>query len=224
LVLRRFYFGECNKVMNRSRPAGFLLLLAVSSLAAAATRPEIGEVTRVQGQASASFGGETRVLAAGDAIYFRDLLSTGRAARLSVRLDDGSTLRLGENARLSADSFVFPPERGLSRLRIQVPLGAFLFQGGEVEDAPRAKVEIRAPVATLGIRGTQVWGGRLLDGDYGVLVVDGEVEVRNSAGMVGLGPREGTRIKGVDTPPAAAKVWAEPLVREAFGTVAFPGE
>ena len=210
--------------MGRVRLVILATLLAVGSVSMAADRPAVGGVDRVEGAATASFQHDARALDAGDAVYFRDLLATGDEARLQVLLGDGSTLRLGANARLLVDEFVYPPERGLSRLRLQVPAGAFQFRGGRVEEAPRSSVEIRTPAATLGIRGTLVWGGTLDDGDYGVLVLAGEVEVRNAAGAVVLGTGEGTRISAPGMPPTAAKRWADSLVRQAMATVSFPDE
>ena len=62
-------------------------------------------------------------------------------------------------------------------MTVKVAQGAFLFVGGKVEDPSGGNVVIKTAVGTLGVRETTVWGGHI-DGGYGVLVLDGEVEVK----------------------------------------------
>ncbi len=206
--------------MYRLRLLLLMGLMALSGDGVALERPNVGDVKRVQGAATASYSDQSRALAAGATVFFQDLLATGDRARLQVALHDGSALRLGANARLLVDAFVYPPERGLGRLRFRVPAGPFLFEGGRVEDAARPDVQIRTPAATLGIRGTRVWGGEI-DGEYGVLVLAGEVEVRNGVGAVLLRRGEGTRLPAPDSAPTEPVVWGDAKVRRALDMVSF---
>ena len=96
--------------------------------------------------------------------------------------------------------------------------GAFLFVGGKVEYVPNADVTITTPTATLGIRGTQVWGG-LIDDGYGVLTLEGEVIVTNAAGSVTLTAGEGTMLSGPNEPPGEVKTWPQEKVIRALDTI-----
>ncbi|MHB2169158.1 FecR family protein [Alsobacter sp. R-9] len=198
---------------------GFMIaaLLAVSEPTHAQT-VAIGAVTAVQADATASRqGGRTRPLEPGGQVFFRDTLRTGQGARLATELDDGTTLTLGENAALSVDAFVYDPARPRGRLVARSLRGAFLFVGGLVEKTPSPRVEVRTPLATLGVRGTTVWGGPI-DGAYGVLVLEGRVEVRTRQGAVTLERGQGTTLRPRRSPEAPV-VWGQDKVRRAIASV-----
>lgn len=190
------------------------------SVWAADGRSVVGTVTKTQGLCSAEHAESSRDLEIGNLIHFQDLLRTGPDARLASRLADGSELTLGENASLRVDEFVYTPDEGGGRLDIEALQGPFLFLGGRLDGDAEASVTIRTRVGTLGIRGTQVWGGAI-DGAFGVLVLEGRVTVVNDAGDVVLGPGEGTMIEGPESPPGAPKNWPEEKVQRALESVSF---
>lgn len=186
----------------------------------AGERPRVGDVERLEREATATYERETRRLDVNDAVLFRDLLETRGQARLAVALVDGTMLTLGENASLRIDEFVYEPENKTGKLGLSVLEGAFLFVGGETENMQDSQVKIDTAVGTLGVRGTTVWGGRI-DGSFGVLVVEGRVTVRNDAGEVSLEAGEGTMIDAMDAAPSAPKMWPEEKVQRARQTVSF---
>jgi hypothetical protein len=56
------------------------------------------------------------------------------------------------------------------------------------------KITVATPVAALAVRGTEFWAGPI-DGQYGVLLLHGKVDVSNRAGAVRLSsPGIGTDI------------------------------
>lgn len=201
-------------------PVVIFCAVVVPAAHGAGERPGVGNVDRVQPQATATYDAETRTLDVDNEVFYEDLLETGAGARLAVTLADGTDLTLGENASLRIDSFVYLPEGRTGKLGVTVLEGAFLFVGGETETKEHSRVEIETPVATLGVRGTTVWGGRI-DGSFGVLVTEGQVTVRNQAGELNLGPGQGTQIEAVDALPSPAKTWPEAKVQRALATVRF---
>ncbi|MGD9536779.1 MAG: FecR domain-containing protein [Alphaproteobacteria bacterium] len=188
---------------------------------AAKPRPEVGRVDRVQGNVQAFYADQVRSLGEGAAVYLDDRLSTDEGARLLVRLADETELTLGENADLVVDSFVYDPGAGKGGLLLDSLKGAFLFVGGLVEDQSGADVRIKTPVATLGIRGTTAWGGPI-DGQFGVLVLDGVVTVSNGAGEVTLTQGMGTSLRRAADAPGEPKRWPDEKVSRAIATVSFP--
>jgi hypothetical protein len=196
-----------------------LLLILLLPLADARTR--VGAVEKVENSASASYRENNRRLHKGAAILFEDLLRTGAQSRLSVILADGSDLTLGENAQLLVDDFVYVPQNRAGKLALKALQGAFLFIGGKVEYVPDAEVSITTPVATLGIRGTTVWGG-LIDDGYGILTLDGVVTVTNNAGSVTLNSGEGSMLTSIDEPPGAPVQWSQDKTFRAIGMIRFP--
>jgi hypothetical protein len=150
---------------------------------------------------------------------FQDKLRTGAESRLEAKLEDGTVLTLGANARMTVDEFVYRPGAEGGKLALTVSQGAFLFVGGKIEGPTGGNVAIRTPVGTLGVRGTTVWGGPI-DGGYGVLVLRGEVEVTTPNGAVTLHAGQGTMVRANQTPEGAGP-WPEGRVRHAVATISF---
>jgi hypothetical protein len=199
--------------------AAILGAILFAALPAVAAEPEqVGKVDKVQGEASAYQQSQRRSLAPAADVLYQDRLRTGASARLQATLKDGSQLTLGENGSLTVDDFVYKPGRRGGTLAIKVR-GAFLFVGGKVESPRGGNVTIDTPIGTLGVRGTTVWGGRV-DGGYGVIVLDGQVEVKTLKGTVILNKGQGTMVWGTDG-PAKPGPWPERRVNKAVATITF---
>ncbi len=192
-------------------------VLAATALPALAEN--VGRVDHVENSVTAESAGVRRALAVSDALDRADVLTSGAAARLQATLADDTRITLGENAVLRVDAFAFDPEAGEGRLALDVLAGTFLFVGGRVEDVPGASVSVTTPFATMGIRGTTVWGGPL-DGAFAVYVDEGEVTVTNAGQTVTLGPGEGTTITDPASVPGPVTSWPEDRIARALATVA----
>lgn len=98
--------------------------------------------------------------------------------------------------------------------------GSFRLISGALKH--REDTKIITPVATIGIRGTDVWGG-VIDGAFSVLLMEGEVSVTTNGGTVLLDtPGTGTTVTASDTAPAEPVVWADARIQRALATVTFP--
>jgi len=211
------------RVSRWVRAAGLAALLAlILPLTAWSTDPrlQIGVVERLQGEAEAVFGDEVRALAVQAPVYLDDKLVTRAGARMLLRLADDTESKMGQNATLVVDNYVYDPAKAKGAIIVNALAGAFLFKGGKIEQQENAEAKIVTTVATLGIRGTTVWGGEI-DGQYGVLVSDGEVTVTNEGGTVHLTTGLGTSISGPDAAPGPAKRWPSEKVARAIATVEF---
>lgn len=194
------------------------VLFGAMTPALAAPEP-IGVVEKVQADASASQGGDIRALAPAGPVLFKDKFRTGPGARLEAKLDDGTVLTLGEKGRMTVDEFVYKPGYLGGAMSVKVAQGAFLFVGGKIEGPTGGNVVIETPVGTMGVRGTTVWGGRI-DGGYGVLVLDGEVEVTTKRGTVLLKKDQGTMVYAGKAPMDAG-AWPEDRTKRAVQTISF---
>ena len=202
----------------RGLPAS-IAIIALGVGAAAAEPAAIGAVDKLQGQADATQAERTRGLAVDAELLFRDRCHSGAGARLQATLKDGTKLTMGENATLTIDEFVYKPGQSAGELSVKVAKGAFLYVGGLVEGEPGAKVQIRTPVAALGVRGTTVWGGPI-DKGYGVFVLNGEVTVTGKRGRVTLRQGQGTMLFASGKPQRAT-AWRAAKVDRAIATVSF---
>jgi len=80
---------------------------------------------------------------------------------------------------------------------------------------------ITTPVATIGIRGTDFFGGPL-DGALDIMVLSGLVEVSTEGGQVLLEPRYGTVVSEPARAPSTPIIWGAAKVQRAFSMVDFP--
>jgi hypothetical protein len=143
----------------------------------------------------------------GTEVHMKDELRTGAGARLQVTFRDNTVLTLGENARLVIDRYVYEPGSGIGETVLQAAAGAFRFATGRM-------VLVVTPVAQIGVRGTEFWGGPI-DGAYGVFLIEGEITVTTQGGSIALaGAGQATDLPSALDPPGAPSPWpAEKIVR-----------
>ena len=194
----------------------FFILFTASVTAAT----KVGRVARIQGEGQAVTEGVTRPLGVDTAIFQDDSVRTGVGARLEIRFDDDTRLTLGANAEVTVDEFIYAVPNTTNRLRIGIK-GAFRFISGKIARNATSQVQVRTPAAILGIRGTDLWGGRV-DGAYGVLLREGVVEVTTPAGTAVLdSPGLGTTIARPGARPQPPSAWAAGKVERALAQVRF---
>lgn len=203
-----------------------LIVIAVALLFALAREPAeaqeaIGTVSRIQGEVSGTRGGSTAALGLNASVFPDEIVSTGEAARLEVTFTDNTRLTLGEKAKLTLDRYVFSPTAGTGILKFGVA-GAFRFLSGRLSKLASADVSVTTPFATLGIRGTEFWGGPIDDQVLGVFLIEGVVSVSNTAGQQILNrPGQGTNIATPGTAPGPVTFWPRDKVNRAIATVTF---
>jgi hypothetical protein len=187
-------------------------LLALFALPAAA-ETQVGKVGRIQGSASATLAGNSVTVAVGGPVFLDQMIKTGAGARLLIEF-------VGEKSSVTIDRFVFDPGRPVNAIKLGV-VGPFRFITGKVGKAIGSNISIRTASATLGIRGTDVWGGPI-DNQYGVFLAQGVVTVSAGGGQVVLSkPGSGTNIAAPGTPPGPVRQWPKDKVARALATVAF---
>ena len=146
------------------------MLLSTPAFAAAAATVEA-----VQSPAWRDRGGVTVPLAAGMELKSGDVLRTGAGARAYLMLAEGSRVKLGEGARFSFHTRSLQPERSF-RGALDILAGAFRFTTGKLKKTLPREVAIRVGTATIGIRGTDLWGKTDRDGDL-VALIEGRIEI-----------------------------------------------
>jgi hypothetical protein len=186
-----------------------------------AAQEAIGAVSRIQGEASGMRGGATRALGLNASVFLNEVVSTGEAARLEVTLTDRTQLTLGEKAKLTLDTYVFNPAAGAGTIKFGV-VGAFRFLSGQVSKLANSDVNVTTPVANIGIRGTEFWGGPIDGQALGVFLIEGAVSVSNAAGGQILSlPGQGTNIATSGAAPGPVTVWPQDKVNRAIASVTF---
>jgi hypothetical protein len=177
----------------------------------------IGTISDVENDAQIISANEATTAIVGLAVHMKDELRTGADGRLQVTFQDQTVLTLGEEARIVIDRYVFDPDRGMGEALLQATQGAFRFAAGQLKDMRNKTITVSTPVAEVGVRGTEFWGGPI-DGQYGVLLIEGEVTVSNQGGTVRLStPGEGTEIHSRFESPRPPTKWAPERVTRALG-------
>ena len=203
------------------REFALLLTIALPLVANAADDPsEIGVVDRVENEANIVSGDNATAAIIGTPVHMRDELRTGAEGRLKITFRDETVLTLGEKASVVIDRYVYDPDRQVGETILQATKGSFRFASGRIKAMKESKIAVSTPVADIGVRGTEFWGGPM-HGQYGVLLLEGVVTVSNQAGSVTLSARgQGTDIPSPLDSPGAGKPWGADKIARAVASVA----
>jgi len=198
-----------------------LMCLTTDTSSAVATENNTaGVVVRMQGTSVAMQNAMPRRLMVGDEIQRGDVISTGRGARLEVRMFDDAILTLGERTVFVIVDYTVGGQQDNALLRLMQ--GAFKAVSGDIVANHSGPFVVETERATIGIRGTTVWGG-VLDGDFEVAMLDGKgIYVETRAGRVELSTvGQGTKITSADQPPSKPVIWKQKKTDRAIATVSF---
>ena len=203
--------------------------LEVAQSAPTADAQPIGQVESVTGTVVAIRANGDRVeLEAGDPVFQGDVLQSGEAGAIGIVLADETTFSMAENGRVVLDEMVYDPGTQEGSISMSVLQGVFTFVSGQVAKVDPDAMTLKTPVATNGIRGTQV-GIDLRpteDGEPDLRVVlmeesdgfVGEVVISNATGIQILNlPDQGSTVTGINSAPAEPRVFQRSEIRESFG-------
>jgi hypothetical protein len=200
--------------------APLLAALLYAPAAHAAETEIIGKAEQLKPEAGARLEGEARMLEIGAAVHRDEQVWTASGGRLDLKFTDGSTVTLGENARLVLDEFVMPEAGGAGTQVLRSISGALRFVGGTVDQSKPGATKIVTPIATMTVRGTDFFAGPI-DGSYGVFVFHGEVAVATSGGSVTLKDGEGTSLTQSGIAPTPPKRWGDGKIARAEKLVGY---
>jgi hypothetical protein len=202
------------------RDLAALLVLTTPLIAGAAMQDtdRVGLVNKVENEAQVISASGATTATVGTPVHMKDELRTGANGRLQVTFRDNTVLTLGEHASIVIDRYVYDPDHGIGETVLQATKGAFRFATGRIKELKDHKIAVSTPVADIGVRGTEFWGGPL--DKYGVLLLEGEVAVSNQAGSVVLSkPGQGTDIPSPLDAPGAPSAWPADKFARAIETV-----
>jgi len=150
-----------------------LIALAAAVFSTALQAQPSAVVEAVQYPVWLERGGQAVPLTPGTQLQANDQVRTGGNAKLQVKLAEGSTVKLGENATVTIDRV---ENRGIFRAALNVIGGAFRFTT-EALGKPRSRdVTIKVKNVTAGIRGTDLWGKSTDERDL-VCLLEGKITV-----------------------------------------------
>ena len=125
-------------------------MLACAPLAGAKER--VGTTVFAQGANTASFEDDIRLMGRGTPIYRHDVLTTGEDSFAIVEFADGTEMILRPHTVFRVDEYA--DGEGEERMRLHLFQGGVRTVTGEVPRRRPDAFELRTPVATVGVRGT----------------------------------------------------------------------
>ncbi len=199
----------------------------------------IGQVETLNGTVTVVRAtGEKVTLKQGDSLYQGDELVTGADGAVGVTFADESTMSLDADGRLVLDELVYDAGAAEGGGSMMLLKGAMTFVSGQIAKTDPDAMNIKTPVATIGIRGTAGGvvageGGEtsvvlLSEAGQGGGILTGEITVATSGGVVtvnggfqGLSITDGT----LAPPPPQTMSLNEfgTVFGGAFGMIANPG-
>jgi len=137
----------------------------------------LGKVEALQVPAWVQWQDVTMPVMVGMELKPGDRLFTGESGRLLLRLEEGSLVKLGENARFTIASWSPPSNKqAVFKGLLKVLQGAFRFTTTALSKRHRREVDVQVASAVAGIRGTDIWGKAAPTRDI-VLLIEGKVTV-----------------------------------------------
>jgi hypothetical protein len=150
-----------------------LLAIVASLIGGGVARADNAVVTSVTGNAQVQIGGAApRALRMGDTLQQGATVSTGSAASLVLKFDDGQIAALTANSRMTITAYQYNPATESGNMLLSLVTGGMRAITGLIGRRTPNQVAYRAATATIGIRGTD--GTIATNGtDVVVTVVDG---------------------------------------------------
>ena len=155
------------------------VLLLVSTIVNAAS---VGVVDGLQAPAWLVRDGRSQPLAVGTPLQNNDRIETGKKARVLLTLNEGSHVKLGENATFDMNNMEPNAANNTFKGLLNIVKGAFRFTTGLIEkQTAKREIDVRFGTITAGIRGTDIWG--IVDDKKDlVALIEGKIDVSHTNG------------------------------------------
>jgi hypothetical protein len=115
-------------------------------------QPKIGSAVITKDKVDGQTERGTQPIAAGTVVYLDEMVRTGVTGRAEILLADRTNLTIAPVTEIRLDKFVYDPDGASGNVVVVATLGAFRFITGL---QPHENYEIKTPVATMGVRGTE---------------------------------------------------------------------
>ena len=134
----------------------FLMTLCLQAPALAAPGDPIGQVVSMNGSVKAGPpDGEHRSLDLDSPVHAGEVLVTGPASNVEVRMLDETILAQGPNSSITLDDYVFSTDPSASKLLFKMSTGTFRFLTGKIVQQNPEAFNLQTPLTHIGIRGTE---------------------------------------------------------------------
>ena len=191
----------------------------------AANQP-IGTVDTATGSVWVLRADGSRVeLQPGDPVFQGDVLETGEDGSTGLVFIDDTVFSLDSDGRMVLDEMIFDPTTGEGESAFTVVQGVFSFVSGQVVKSGDEAMVVNTPVATIGIRGTQVAVKAGAEGEENIITLlaeedgtTGEIVITNAGGSQVLNvANQSSTITSYFEAPAAPVTLSQQQVDTLYG-------
>jgi hypothetical protein len=147
---------------------------------------------------------------------------TGLESRVLLQFVDGTRTTLGAQTTYRIDTYDWQPA-AKSTAVYELVKGVFKTVTGAITRT-ESHYQVNTPIGSIGIRGTEFWGGYLVPDKVDVLFISGDsiIDVSNRFGTISLlEPGLGTTLSA-NKAPTEPKRWPQAKVGKAVNTVYWP--
>lgn len=199
-----------------------LFFMAAAQMASAAGVPLAGRVSHVQGAAFANHRDSSDNLYKGRPVLVGDHIVTGHNSRVLLKMVDGTMLTLGADTEFVISAYHYSKKAKQGSASLELVKGVFRAVTGAIGKLRERDFKVKTSVATIGIRGTDFWGGFHFSDSLDVALLDGKgIYVENAAGRVEVTSiGDGTTISSANETPSAPKRWGDKKLSAAKQSVA----
>lgn len=196
-----------------------ILIMAFFTLPANAQKQSIGTVTRVQGEAM--IGGNPAAVS--NPVFSGNTITTGTEGRLEVTFHDATVLTVGGNSEFLIDTYSYNTDTPTKEAILKLTKGAFRAVTSSLIDVAPENFKVITPLATIGIRGTDFWGGFLSAETLDVTMLKGKgVTVATPGGVLVIEKAGyGVTVKDPTLPPQKYQKWKPAKLNRAIATIDF---
>ena len=198
---------------------GLIITVCLMASHVSAAEPAIGKIVRVK--QGAFINGQPAIRMGH--IVSGDTITTDADGRVEISFIDTTVLTVGGASEFTIDEYSYSTTNSVQKALLILTQGAFRAVTSQLIDAAPENFQIATPLATIGIRGTDFWGGFLTADTLDVLMLDGKgVVVTTEGGTLVIDkPGYGLTVPTQELPPQNLKKWGPAKVGEAVQTVSF---
>lgn len=210
------------KMMLSGNPSVTLFVMIITAFANFAGAEPVAQAILITPSVTAqSETGVATRLQRGNDINLQDTILTSQDARAILRFTEGTVLTLGGNTSMQVKEFISNTDK--KRANFEFIKGAFRMVTGSITKTLKPDFTVHTPIGSIGVRGTDFWGGNLSDDnsiDVVLLESENTVEVSNKFGKVTLTQvGEGTTLLP-NKPPLSPRKWPQEKLNRAIQTIA----
>lgn len=188
--------------------------------------PMAGYVYRILGQAIARFDDTPRILKKGAPVFVGDNIITGDNIKVMLSMTDGTALSLGDRTEFEIEEFHYKASEQTGQATLLLNQGVFRSVTGKIGELENRPFEVKTPIATIGIRGTDFFGRfarRLKRLRMDALLLKGAIVVKTALGEQVIDRAEfGVTVDSIDGLPSRPERWSREDIRDILQRVYIP--